>query len=70
MRASEGDPTASWQAPPRMAGTVAGHDGISDGTSVFRAGYTRIGISTYSALESAASCTTVGAAPSAKRNST
>jgi hypothetical protein len=32
--------------------------------------YTRIGISTYNPLGSAASCTTVGAAPSAKRNST
>jgi hypothetical protein len=34
------------------------------------ANYTRIGISTYSALASPASCTTVGAEPSEKRNST
>lgn len=47
------------------------NDGAERGSALFLArDHTRIGISTYNPLASAASWTTVGAAPSEKRNST
>jgi arsenate reductase (glutaredoxin) len=58
----------SWMTVPSTVATPRGDRRV--GVPGRRWHYTRIGISTYSALESPASCTTVGADPSAKRNST